>query len=430
MLLGGHGEVAAVDVRFRPSPRATGKHTTYERKLNMARKNRLVVPSGTYHVTTRIAHGAFLLRPEEVKEKMLVWLYGIADFAGIDVLCWTFMDNHLHLLLRVPEVPVRYRLSPGTVPAAEAFTMRPRECRTPRWTPDLADPRPVITPAGDLPSEAAVVRSVADGVPLVLLPRPETGFTMSDEEMCERLARLRDGLPCGADDIRRRWARLRVAGMGEVVEHEKDALCRRMYNLSEFMKAFKQRISEHFNRERRHAGQLWEGRFHSRLVQDDGGDARNVAVYAALNPVRAGIAARPSEHKWNSYAVALGGGRFAERARRGYERLYGVPWDECHVRLESAFADVLPAAYDPGSDETHYLAPDGRGGVRLVRLRLTQLAHRRISLFSGDGLLARTEDFVRAVRAHLLPLFPGADGRREMEFLARYDGSEPPRVAV
>lgn len=396
----------------------------------MARKNRIVVPEGTYHVTTRIAHGAFLLAPDEVKERILVWIYGIADFAGVEVWGWTIMDNHLHLILHVPEVPVRYRLSPGTVPASEAFTMRPRECRAPRWTPGLGDPRPSITPAGDCPSEAAVVRSVADGVPLVSLPRPETGFTMSDGEMCSRLDGLCAGHSRGAGLARRRWTRLRRMGMDDAVEREKDALCRRMYNISSYMKTLKQRISEYFNRELGHEGQLWEGRFHSRLVQDDGRDVGNVAVYAALNPVRARMADHPARHPWNSYACTLGDGPFAARARRGYERIYGVAWEECRLRLESAFADGLPGTYDPGVSRTHYAAPDGRGGTRLVRLRLSQLAHARIALFSGDGILARTEAFVRSVRAHLPARFPGADGRREIEFLSRYDDSDAPQAAA
>ena len=36
----------------------------------MARTNRIVVEDGLYHVTSRIAHKAFLLADEKVKEKI------------------------------------------------------------------------------------------------------------------------------------------------------------------------------------------------------------------------------------------------------------------------------------------------------------------------------------------------------------------------
>jgi len=138
----------------------------------------------------------------------------------------------------------------------------------------------------------------------------------------------------------------------------------------------------------------------------------------------------PAKHTWNSYALACGDSPYAKRCRRGYERAFGTTWQECRIRLESAFADKLPETYDPDVSATHYEAPDGKGGTCFVRLRLTQLAHTRIALFSGDGILARTEEFAKTVWAKLNPRFPGADGHREIEFLARYDDSEPPRIAA
>ena len=36
----------------------------------MARKNRVTVPDGVYHVTARVAHGAMLLRDDKVKDRI------------------------------------------------------------------------------------------------------------------------------------------------------------------------------------------------------------------------------------------------------------------------------------------------------------------------------------------------------------------------
>ena len=42
----------------------------------MARKNRVSVYDGVYHVTTRIANRAMLLEPDEVKERLMKWGLG------------------------------------------------------------------------------------------------------------------------------------------------------------------------------------------------------------------------------------------------------------------------------------------------------------------------------------------------------------------
>ena len=46
----------------------------------MARKNRVSVYDGVYHVTTRIANRAMLLKPDEVKERLMKWIVSVANF--------------------------------------------------------------------------------------------------------------------------------------------------------------------------------------------------------------------------------------------------------------------------------------------------------------------------------------------------------------
>ena len=102
----------------------------------MARKNRVSVYDGVYHVTTRIANRAMLLEPDEVKERLMKWIVSVANFSGVEVWGFTVMDNHLHLIVHVPPVPKEYWLDPNEEPAAYAFGMRPPECRVPLWNGD------------------------------------------------------------------------------------------------------------------------------------------------------------------------------------------------------------------------------------------------------------------------------------------------------
>ncbi len=87
-----------------------------------------------------------------------------------------------------------------------------------------------------------------------------------------------------------------------------------MHDLSEFMKGLKQRFTQWFNGSHGRSGTLWEGRFKSVLVED-GYAARVMAAYIDLNPVRAGMVARPEDYRWSSYGEAMRPGASAGRAK-------------------------------------------------------------------------------------------------------------------
>jgi len=58
--------------------------------------------SHCYHVMSRTAGGDYLMKPEE-KEAFRIIMRRMANFSGVQVLTWTAMDNHFHVLARVPE---------------------------------------------------------------------------------------------------------------------------------------------------------------------------------------------------------------------------------------------------------------------------------------------------------------------------------------
>ena len=75
-------------------------------------------------------------------------------------------------------------------------------------------------------------------------------------------------------------------------------LMARMGDVSEYMKAVKQRFSVWYNRNHRRYGTLWAERFKSVLVEGKGSALQTMAAYIDLNPVRAGIVEDPKDYRF------------------------------------------------------------------------------------------------------------------------------------
>ena len=125
----------------------------------------------------------------------------------------------------------------------------------------------------------------------LLYPKPTKYQTASAKLMASELASGGDE----ADAIRRRL----LARMGDV---------------SEFMKAVKQRFSVWYNRNHQRYGTLWAERFKSVLVEGRGNPLQTMAAYIDLNPVRAGLVEDPKDYRFCGYAQAVAG---HEVARQG-----------------------------------------------------------------------------------------------------------------
>ena len=362
----------------------------------MARKNRVSVYDGIYHVTSRIANRAMLLAEDEVKDRIMEWIASVAAFSGVEVWAFCVMENHLHLLVHVPPVPGRYWLDPDDEPAAYAFGMRPPECREPLWSPGGDSPSPSSSSGGDSPRR----------------PRPGLGFMLDDGEMLGRLAHLYG--PERAESIGRAWESLRVHGLDRTVDEAKERYCRRMYNLSQFVKTLKERVSMWFNAEYGHAGCLWEGRFYSGVVEKDAVVKAVVAAYVGYNPVKAGIAASPEAWRWSSYALAAADdGPDGTRCRAMYERMLGRPWEEVRATLESIFADRLPESVSANAlkewldDYDENAKGDWRGAGEY---RASQAIRATMRMFSG-AYIGHSAGFLKRVVGFLPKKFPRAGMR-------------------
>lgn len=164
-----------------------------------------------------------------------------------------------------------------------------------------------------------------------------------DVELEERIRVL-----YGLDKARRivgHWEALRKLGAEAAIEREKAAYRRRMYDLSEFMKTFKQRFSlwycsNHGNLE----GTIWQGPFHSVLVEGRHDALDAVSAYITLNPVRAKLVGRPEEFRWSAYGAAVAGDRRARSALlSGYGE--GAPF----AKRWRAYAAMIEVAMAEGS---------------------------------------------------------------------------------
>lgn len=77
-------------------------------------------------------------------------------------------------------------------------------------------------------------------------------------------------------------------------------------SVSRMMQTLGRRYVRYFNHSYRRTGTLWEGRFRSCLVEADT-YLLTCQRYIELNPVRAGMVARPSDYHWSSFHTnALG----------------------------------------------------------------------------------------------------------------------------
>jgi putative transposase len=68
------------------------------------------------------------------------------------------------------------------------------------------------------------------------------------------------------------------------------------------MKHLGQRYVQYINKTYRRSGTLWEGRFKSSIVQEQGYLLRCYR-YIELNPVRAGMVRHPRDYRWSSYSA-------------------------------------------------------------------------------------------------------------------------------
>lgn len=108
---------------------------------------------------------------------------------------------------------------------------------------------------------------------------------------------------------------------------------------SALMKSLGERYVQYINRRHSRTGTLWEGRYHSCLVQSE----RYLMVchrYVELNPVRAGLTSHPVDYPWSSFRRNAHG---AENLLVTPHELYGRLGNDAASR-EKAYRDLFTDA--------------------------------------------------------------------------------------
>jgi len=129
--------------------------------------------------------------------------------------------------------------------------------------------------------------------------------SLSDPDFLARLSFLYDRPYVRR--VEKKLGQLRRQHQDQMAEEFKQKWTYRMHELSEFMKTLKQRYTQSYNRRHDRSGTLWEGRFHSVLLEGREGTLAAVAAYVDLNAVKAGIVHDPKEYRFCGYAEAVAG---------------------------------------------------------------------------------------------------------------------------
>ena len=144
---------------------------------------------------------------------------------------------------------------------------------------------------------------------LLEVPEPQE---VSDAELVARMKFLYK--PEKVAEFAEELARCREAGQADMAERMRARYVKRMYDLAEFVKTVKQRMTMAYNRRHDRLGTLWTERYKSVLIEGETEALMATAAYIDLNPVRAGLAADPKDYRFSGYGEAMGG---SDMAREG-----------------------------------------------------------------------------------------------------------------
>ena len=218
-----------------------------------------------------------------------------------------------------------------------------------------------------------------------LLVRVPPREPVPDEVLADRVRSLYGQR---GDRLLKTWADWIERGEESRVAEAKAKLIRRMYDLGEFVKTFKENFSRAFNRETGHAGTVWESRFHSVLVATEWNALYAVGSYIAANPFVAGCAPTAAAYAWSGYALARRGDRLGQA---GFVRLVQLAQGD---RLPRETAEAL-AIYEKELEDRRPGATSGRlpAGVELAtlgkRLKRGQACSKAERAYCEDAALWR-----------------------------------------
>ncbi|MDJ0804425.1 MAG: transposase [Desulfobacterales bacterium] len=112
-------------------------------------------------------------------------------------------------------------------------------------------------------------------------------------------------------------------------------------NLPQIMRHINGAYTTYFNIKRDRSGHLFQGRYKAILVEKDA-YARELSRYIHLNPVRAGIVAKPEAYEWTSYAAYVGARPPSWWLLRGFILGYFGRQEKAAQKRYKAFVASIP----------------------------------------------------------------------------------------
>ncbi|MBK1792495.1 transposase [Persicirhabdus sediminis] len=300
-----------------------------------------------YHVMSRTTGGDFLFGDQE-KEAFLKIMWRQARFSGIKILTYCIMDNHFHLLIRVPS---REKFNAKF----EAYESKGRY--------------------EERPSQAS-----EDG----------------EERLLDHLRTLYS--KAYVNQLRAELAHMRANGMARYADEQIEKFKARFCNLEIFVKELKARYTRWFNKTKGRSGTLWMGRYKSVMVESSNKRAEHetgedftalhtIAAYIDLNPVRAGIVDDPKDYRWCGYSAALAG---SKRCRYGLCEVMRVPqtsWQKHGHRYRIWLLEDAAVTNEKAKSKLEKAKANGG------KLGLAEIFQHKVKYFS-DGLAIGGKSFI------------------------------------
>jgi REP element-mobilizing transposase RayT len=228
------------------------------------------------------------------------------------------------------------------------------------------------------------------------------------EELIAKLSRLTGHQD--VEGVRLQWEALRNSPEPQARDAWLERFYARLWDLSAFMKLFKQRLTQWHNGRTGRKGTLWEERFKSVLVEGEGRALAAMAAYVDLNPVRAGLVKDPKDYRWSGYGEAVAGGARAVAGVREIGRALGNGAETSDTESLELYRMHL---YVNGSKSHEAVGPDGqpeRGALSHAEVLRVLEAHGRLPLadylrckvrYFCDGVVFGSREFVEGIfRAH------------------------------
>lgn len=225
----------------------------------------------------------------------------------------------------------------------------------------------------------------------VLLLVPD-GDAVSDAELMRRY-RVMYPKPTKYQEASAEIMQAQLQAGGEEAEEIRRKLLARMSDVSEFMKAVKQRFSVWYNRSHQRYGTLWAERFKSVLVEGAGNPLQTMAAYIDLNPVRAGLVDDPKDYRFCGYAEAVAG---VVEAKRG---LIHIWHDHGAKRIDSALRAHRSLIFGKRASDPGLSEMTRKRALKVLdqedgHLPVAVMLRYRVRYFT-DGAILGSAEFVR-----------------------------------